>query len=53
MPVQLSRSRRILVIVDAPGWAHDLKTRNLAQALLPDYEIVERFEKELTRQDLD
>ena len=47
------RSPRILVIVDAPGWAHDFKTRSLARVLHPDYEIVERFQNELTHTDLE
>jgi len=46
-------SPRILFIVDAPGWAHDFKTRNLARALHPEYEIVERFQNELTQADLE
>src|SRR5213078_2369438 len=53
MPAQPNRSPRILFIVDAPGWAHDLKTRNLARLLHPDYEIAERFQNELTHQDLE
>ena len=53
MPAQLNHSPRVLVIVDAPGWAHDLKTRNLARVLHPDYEIVERFQNEFTNQDLE
>src|SRR5882672_4021022 len=47
------RSALVLVIVDAPGWAHDFKTRNLARVLHPEYEIVERFQNELARQDLE
>ncbi|HYR42382.1 MAG TPA: glycosyltransferase family 4 protein [Terriglobia bacterium] len=53
MPAQPNRSPRILAIVDAPGWAHDFKTRNLARVLHPEYEIVERFQNELTPVDLE
>jgi glycosyltransferase involved in cell wall biosynthesis len=53
MPAQPNRSPRILIIVDAPGWAHDLKTRNLARVLHPEYEIVERFQSEVTHLDLE
>lgn len=44
---------RILVIVDVPGWAHDFKTRNLARVLHPDFEVVERFQDQVTPQDLE
>jgi glycosyltransferase involved in cell wall biosynthesis len=48
-----NRSPRIIAIVDAPGWAHDFKTRNLARVLHPDFEIVERFQNEITHLDLE
>jgi glycosyltransferase involved in cell wall biosynthesis len=49
----VKHNSRILFIVDAPGWAHDFKTRNLARALHSEYEIVERFQNELTHRDLE
>jgi glycosyltransferase involved in cell wall biosynthesis len=44
---------RILFIVDAPNWAHDFKTRNLARVLGNDYDIQKHYQTELTAADLD
>ncbi len=44
---------RVLAIVDAPRWAHDVKTQSLARWLSGDYEIIRRFAHQLTREDLE
>ncbi|UCF68810.1 MAG: glycosyltransferase, partial [Acidobacteriota bacterium] len=44
---------RILFVIDAPGWAHDFNTRNLARALGEEFEIVGRYQSRLTAEDLD
>jgi glycosyltransferase involved in cell wall biosynthesis len=44
---------RVLCIVDRPRWAHDRKTASLAEALAKDYEIVTRYQAEVTVSDID
>jgi glycosyltransferase involved in cell wall biosynthesis len=44
---------RVLVIVDAPNWAHDIKTRNLMKHLAGDYEFVKRYQSQVSEADLD
>jgi glycosyltransferase involved in cell wall biosynthesis len=46
-------SPRVLAIADRPGWAIDRKTQNLRRALAGSYEIVPRFQHEVTVDDLD
>jgi GT2 family glycosyltransferase/glycosyltransferase involved in cell wall biosynthesis/uncharacterized coiled-coil protein SlyX len=52
LPVSKSRPR-ILFIVDAPNWAHDFKTQNLARVLGDDYDIQKRYQTDVTAADLD
>ena len=50
---QSSNSRpRILFIIDQPNWAHDFKTQNLARVLGNDYNILSRYQTEVTPDDL-
>jgi len=50
---QSSNSRpRILFIIDQPNWAHDFKTQNLARVLGNDYDILSRYQTEVTPDDL-
>jgi len=44
---------RVLCIVDKPGWAHDRKTRALAAALAETYEVLLRYQPEVTERDID
>ena len=44
---------RVLAIADRPGWAIDRKTKNLCRELAGSYEIVRRFQHEVTVEDLD
>ncbi|MEO8159611.1 MAG: hypothetical protein ABI648_17565 [Betaproteobacteria bacterium] len=44
---------RILAVADRPGWAIDNKTQNLQCALAGRFEIVKRFQHEVTAADLD
>jgi len=43
----------VLVVVGAPNWAHDHKTRSLQRVLGGEYQILKRFHSELTEADLD
>jgi glycosyltransferase involved in cell wall biosynthesis len=43
----------ILVVVDAPNWAHDFKTRHLEAALGGDYRITKRYQDDVTDADID
>ncbi|MBZ9995264.1 glycosyltransferase family 4 protein [Mesorhizobium sp. BH1-1-4] len=43
---------RILAIADRPGWAIDRKTQNLRRALKGRFEIIERFQHEVTESDV-
>lgn len=43
---------RILVIADRPGWAIDAKTRNLQRSLTTRFDIVARFQHEVTEADI-
>ena len=43
---------RILVIVDAPNWAHDRKTDAVAEHLGGAYEIRKRYQSEVTADDI-
>ena len=44
---------KVLLIVDSPGWAHDLKSRNLMRTIGPAFDIQLRFQAEVTAQELD
>ncbi len=43
----------VLCIVNRPDWAHDRKTDGLARALGGTYEVVKRFQAEVTAADLE
>ena len=43
----------VLAIADRPGWAIDNKTQNLRRALEGRFEIVERFQGDVTEADID
>jgi glycosyltransferase involved in cell wall biosynthesis len=43
---------RVLAIADRPGWAVDNKTQNLQRALRGRYDIVERFQADVTEKDI-
>lgn len=43
---------KILIIVDRPGWAHDHKTCNLQRVLSDRYEIIKKYESEVSAVDL-
>jgi glycosyltransferase involved in cell wall biosynthesis len=43
----------VLCVVDRPRWAHDRKTDALARALAGSYEIVKRYEADLSAGDLE
>jgi len=43
---------RILAIADRPGWAIDRKTQNLRRVLERRFEIVERFQHDVTESDV-
>jgi glycosyltransferase involved in cell wall biosynthesis len=44
---------RILAIVDVPGWAHDIKTDSLSRVLNREYPILKRYQRDVTRADLE
>ncbi len=44
---------RVLFVVDAPRWAHDLKTDNLARHLQAHYRVDKRFHGDVSAADLD
>jgi FkbM family methyltransferase len=44
---------RVLFVVDAPRWAHDLKTDNLARHLQASYRIDKRLHSDISETDLD
>ncbi|MEZ5988790.1 MAG: glycosyltransferase family 4 protein [Planctomycetota bacterium] len=44
---------RVLVVVDAPGWAHDHKARALVRHLSDEFEVVHRYHAELRPAELD
>lgn len=48
-----SSSPKVLVIVGAPNWSHDYKTRNLQRMLGGEFQILKRFQSDLTEADLD
>jgi glycosyltransferase involved in cell wall biosynthesis len=48
-----SRRPVVLCVVDRPRWAHDRKTDALAQALGGAFEIVKRYQAEVTAEDLE
>jgi glycosyltransferase involved in cell wall biosynthesis len=48
-----SPSPKVLFIVGAPNWAHDYKTRSLQRTLGGKYQILKRFQSDLTEADLD
>ena len=48
-----SPSPKVLVVVGAPNWAHDYKTRSLQRTLGDGYQILKRFHSDLTEADLD
>lgn len=43
----------MLVVVGAPNWSHDYKTRSLQRTLGDAYQILKRFHSDLTEADLD
>ena len=43
---------KILIIVDRPGWAHDHKTGNLQRVLSDKYEIIKKYQSEVSEVDL-
>jgi glycosyltransferase involved in cell wall biosynthesis len=43
---------RIVAIADRPGWAIDRKTQNLRRVLEGRYEVVERFQHDVTESDV-
>ena len=43
----------VLCVVDRPGWAHDRKTDALARELRGAYEIVKRYQAEVSADDLE
>lgn len=43
----------ILAIADRPGWAIDFKTQNLRRALRGRYDVVQRFQSDVSEQDID
>jgi glycosyltransferase involved in cell wall biosynthesis len=43
----------VLVIVDAPNWSHDYKTKSLQRTLGGEYQILKRFQSDVTETDLD
>lgn len=47
------RLPRIVAIADRPGWAIDSKTQNLQRALAGRFEIVQRFQHDVTEADID
>ncbi|MFL6260647.1 MAG: glycosyltransferase family 4 protein [Thermoanaerobaculia bacterium] len=51
----MSPARRpvVLCVVDRPGWAHDRKTDALARELRGSYEIVKRYQAEVSANDLE
>ena len=48
-----SPSPKVLVIVGAPNWSHDYKTRSLQRTLGDEYQILKRFQSDLSEADLD
>lgn len=44
---------QVLVVVDSPNWSHDYKTRNLQRTLGGEYQILKRFQSDLTEADLE
>jgi glycosyltransferase involved in cell wall biosynthesis len=48
-----TRTPTVLVIVGAPNWSHDYKTRSLQRTLGGEYQILKRFHPDLTEADLD
>lgn len=42
----------VLCIVDRPGWAHDRKTQALAAALADQYQLVTRYQREVSKADI-
>jgi glycosyltransferase involved in cell wall biosynthesis len=43
----------VLVIVDIPSWAHDLKTQHLQRCLGSRFRMVKRYQTDVTREDLE
>jgi len=43
----------VLFIVDVPNWAHDNKTQSLQRTLGDEYQIVKRFQSDVTSADLE
>jgi len=50
--IMKSARHKILIIVDAPNWSHDFKTRSLQRSLGGKYEILKRFQSEVSEADL-
>jgi glycosyltransferase involved in cell wall biosynthesis len=47
------RRPEVLCVVNRPGWAHDYKTDSLARELAGSFQIVKRFQSEVTAADLE
>lgn len=52
-PVSAASLPRILAVADRPGWAIESKARNLARDLADRFEVVVRFQHEVTESDLE
>ena len=48
-----STSPKVLFIVNVPNWAHDYKTRSLQRVLGDQYQILKRFQSEVTEADIE
>jgi glycosyltransferase involved in cell wall biosynthesis len=48
-----SPNPKLLFIVNAPNWAHDYKTRCLQRTLGGEYQILKRFQSDVTEADLE
>ncbi|NQS98499.1 MAG: glycosyltransferase [candidate division Zixibacteria bacterium] len=50
---EVVRPAKILFIVDAPKWAHDIKTDNLIRILGNDYDMRKRFQSEVSEDEIE
>src|SRR5688572_5518168 len=48
-----SPDHQILIIVDKPNWAQDHKTRNIQRVLGDKYNIIKKYQSEVTETDLE
>ena len=51
--ITTSPSPKVLFIVDSPNWSHDYKTRSLQRTLGGEYQILKRFQSDVTEADLE